>query len=121
MSTKLAILKSGEDVIADIKEIVSEETNKCAAYIFSDPYVVRVIQTEVLMEDVETSEKRPFNITVHPWIPLSKDTDIVVDPSWIVTIVEPDETLKLSYEQRNGRREENDSSVDLSESTESDK
>ena len=118
MSIKLALLKSGEDVIADIKEVVSEETNKVAAYVFSNPYVVKLTQPQILMEDTEQSEPRAYNISVYPWMPLTEDTDIVINPDWVVTIVEPANKLKLSYEQRNGRREEIDSSSNLNESVE---
>jgi hypothetical protein len=104
MTVKLALLKSGEDVIADIREAISEETNKLVSYIFSDPYVVKLTQPQVLMEDSEQPETRAYNISVYPWIPLSDDTDIAINPDWVVTIVEPAAKLKQSYEERmNGR------------------
>lgn len=120
MTVKLALLKSGEDVIADIREAVSEETNKVVSYIFSDPYVVKLTQPQLLMEDLEKPETRAYNISVYPWMPLSDDTDIAINPDWIVTIVEPAEKLKKSYEERmNGRRNsENNSSSNLNESVE---
>ena len=108
MTVKLAILKSGEDVIADIREAISEETNKLVSYIFSDPYVVKLTQPQVLMEDLEQPENRAYNISVYPWMPLSDDTDIAINPDWVVTIVEPAATLKKSYEDRmNGRGNRN--------------
>jgi hypothetical protein len=108
MTVKLALLKSGEDVIADIREAVSEETNKLVSYIFSDPYVVKLTQPQVLMEDSEQPETRAYNISVYPWIPLSDDTDIAINPDWVVTIVEPAAKLKQSYEERmNGRGNRN--------------
>ena len=39
MSTKLALLKSGEDVIADIKEIRQETTDELISYLFKNPYL----------------------------------------------------------------------------------
>ena len=104
MTVKLALLKSGEDVIADIREAISEETNKLVSYIFSNPYVVKLTQPQVLMEDSEQPETRAYNISVYTWVPLSDDTDIAINPDWMVTIVEPAATLKKSYEERmNGR------------------
>ena len=108
MTVKLALLKSGEDVIADIREAISEETNKLVSYIFSNPYVVKLTQPQVLMEDSEQPETRAYNISVYPWVPLSDDTDIAINPDWVITIVEPAATLKKSYEERmNGRRNHN--------------
>ena len=104
MTVKLALLKSGEDVIADIREAISEDTNKIVSYIFSNPYVVKLTQPQVLMEDSEQPETRAYNISVYPWIPLSDDTDFAINPDWVITIVEPAATLKKSYEERmNGR------------------
>ena len=123
MTVKLAILKSVEDVIADIKEAISEETNKIASYIFSNPYVVKLTQPQVLMEDSEKPEHRAYNLSVYPWIPLSDDTDVAINPDWVVTIVEPAATLKKSYEERmngRGRSTENDSGSSLNESVEFD-
>ena len=123
MTVKLAILKSGEDVIADIKDAISEETNKIASYIFSNPYVVKLTQPQVLMEDSEKPEHRAYNLSVYPWIPLSDDTDVAINPDWVVTIVEPAATLKKSYEERmngRGRSTENDSGSSLNESVEFD-
>ena len=123
MTVKLAILKSGEDVIADIKEAISEETNKIASYIFSNPYVVKLTQPQVLMEDSEKPEHRAYNLSVYPLIPLSDDTDVAINPDWVVTIVEPAATLKKSYEERmngRGRSTENDSGSSLNESVEFD-
>lgn len=113
MSIKLALLKSGEDVIADIKEAVSEDTNKIVSYIFSDPYVVKLTQPQMLIEELEQTETRSYNISVYPWMPLTDDIDIAVNPDWVVSIVEPAAKLKKSYEERmNGRRSaKSDSSV----------
>lgn len=121
MTVKLALLKSGEDVIADIKEAISEETNKIVSYIFSDPYVVKLTQPQILTEDTETPESRAYNISVYPWMPLSDDTDIAINPDWVVTIVEPAAKLKQSYEERmngRGRSTEHDSGSSLNESVE---
>lgn len=122
MTVKLALLKSGEDVIADIKEAISEETNKIVSYIFSNPYVVKLTQPQILMEDSENPETRAYNISVYPWVPLSDDTDIAINPDWVVTIVEPEAKLKKSYEDRmNGRRNtETSSGLDSDKSIESD-
>ncbi len=122
MTVKLALLKSGEDVIADIKEAISEETNKIVSYIFSNPYVVKLTQPQILMEESENPETRAYNISVYPWMPLSDDTDIAINPDWVVTIVEPEAKLKKSYEDRmNGRRNtETSSGLDSDKSIESD-
>ena len=42
MSTQLALLKSGEEGIADIKEIRQESTDELVSYLFKKPYCVKI-------------------------------------------------------------------------------
>lgn len=118
MAIKLAVLKSGEDVIADIKELVSDD-DKLISLVFSNPFAVKLTVPQLLLEEGAT-ETRKYDVSVYPWMPLSEDKDIAISPDWVVTIVEPAETLKKSYEDRvNGRRfEETNSSNSIDESVE---
>ena len=102
MSIKLALLKSGEEVIADIKEIRQEETDVLVSYFFKDPYCVKIKTTQVLVED----ESRPkHELAYYKWMSLSKDDDIIVNKDWVVCITDPLDSVKKNYEERmNGRR-----------------
>ena len=100
MTVKLAILKSGEDVVADIKELVDDNGN-VISLIFSNPVVVKLITNQTLLESENENE---FKVAFYPWVPLSADKNIPVRKDWIVTIVEPVELVKNSYEEKmNGR------------------
>ena len=49
MSIKLALLKSGEDIVADWRELVlNEGDDKVAAYLASYPYFVTINKTSIL-------------------------------------------------------------------------
>ena len=102
MSIQLALLKSGEEVIADIKEIRQEETDVLVSYLFKDPYCVKIKTTQILVED----ESRPkHELAYYKWMSLSKDDDIIVNRDWVVCISEPLDTVKKNYEAKvNGRR-----------------
>ena len=102
MSIQLALLKSGEEVIADIKEIRQEGTDELVSYLFKDPYYVKIKTTEVLVEQ----ETRPkHELAYYKWMSLSKDADIIVNRDWVVCISEPLDTVKKNYEEKvNGRR-----------------
>ena len=64
MSTQLALLKSGEEVIADIKEIRQETTDELISYLFKDPYCVKIKKSEVLVEN----EVRPkHELAYYKW------------------------------------------------------
>ena len=102
MSIQLALLKSGEEVIADIKEIRQEETDELVSYLFKKPYCVKIKTSQVLVEQ----ETRPkHELAYYKWMSLSKDDDIIVNRDWVVCISEPLDTVKKNYEDKvNGRR-----------------
>ena len=107
MSIQLTLLKSGEEVIADIKEIRQEETDELVSYLFKDPYCVKIKTAQVLKEGKGSPKHEAI---YYKWMSLSKDTDIIVNKDWIVCITDPIDTIKTSYEERvNGRRSRNDS------------
>lgn len=101
MTVKLAVLKSGEDVVADIKELVDEEGN-IVSLIFNNPVAVKLFTKNTVVDSEKSNE---FSVSFSNWIPLSEEESIPVNQDWIVTIVEPVEAVKKSYEERmNGRR-----------------
>ena len=107
MSTKLALLKSGENIIADIKELVSEE--KVCGYLFQNPHLVDYRIPVVLKEENKSS--RDLEVSLSPWILFSEEVNIPVKSDWIVTIVEPSEPVKKMYEEKvNGQNNQTDSS-----------
>ena len=121
MTLKLVMLKSGEDIIADVKEIKSEED--VVGYFFHDPLIVKMYSPEepvVLSEEngiesehgttKEISSK--VGITFYPWVPLAAEKKIPCSADWVITIVEPMQNLKKLYQEKiNGRDKCNQSSV----------
>lgn len=100
MSIKLALLKSGETVISDVKEIVSDE--KPCAYVFNKPYKVLTERSILLTED--TNHDAKIEVSLSSWILLTQDNQILVPLDWVVTIVEPLNSVKNLYEERvNGK------------------
>ena len=102
MSIQLALLKSGEEVIADIKEIRQDSTDDLISYLFKNPYCVKIKTTQVLVEE----KSRPkHELAYYKWMSLSNDDDIIVNKDWVVCITDPLETVKNNYEEKmNGRR-----------------
>ena len=91
MTVKLALLKSGEDVIADIQEMILDEN--VVGYFFVNPYTVKL-----LAKDERDTGKTPCKLQLTPWMPLTNDKKIPVAPDWVITIVEPMPQLKKMYE-----------------------
>ena len=94
MTIKLMLLKSGEDLIADVAEMaVGEGENiRVVGYYLTKPCLVR-------MRNPNTSEdkKTGFEVSLYPWIPLSADEKISIPAEWLVTMVEPTIKLKEMY------------------------
>ena len=95
MSIKVALLKSGESVIADIKELISDD--KVCGYLFENPNIITYLEPELLTAQTETSK---LKISLIPWILITSDTKIPVRSDWVITIVEPIEEVKKIYEEK---------------------
>jgi hypothetical protein len=102
MSIKLTLLKSGETVISDAKELISE--GKVCGYLLSKPEVVSITRSILLTEE-ENANSGQIEISLSPWMVLSKDKQFPIPPDWIVTIVDPIETVKQMYEEKMNENE----------------
>jgi hypothetical protein len=100
MSIKLAILKSGETIISDVKELVSEE--KSCGYLLDNPYLVTIRKEKILVEvdNDENTNRGEIEVSLSPWIILSKDTQILLNLDYVATLVEPVDSLREMYEER---------------------
>ena len=98
MTIKLVLLKSGEDIIADVTEMaVGEKKEKSIVGYFLDrPCVIRMRDPN-LLEENGSKKQSGFQVSLFPWIPLSKDTRIPVPADWLITMVEPAYKLKEMY------------------------
>ena len=87
MTIKVLVLKSGEDVIADIQEMMSSE-NQVMGYFLTKPCVVK-LQAKETSSDV--------SVRMHPWVPFARETMIPVSADWVVTMVTPVEKIQEMY------------------------
>ena len=101
MAIKLAVLKSGEDVIADIREMMvgdedtPAEKKKVVGYYFIKPCGVTLKNKAI---DVNESADDSFELKLFPWCPLAKNDAIPMSTEWVVTLVDPVDKLKEMYE-----------------------
>ena len=115
MSVNLVILKSGEELIADVKEIKSGKD--VVGYFFDDPLTLDYNTDEepeiLLEEESELKYNSKVSISFFPWIPFSAERkNIPCSADWIVTIVKPQEQLIKLYEDKvNGRDQGDQSSI----------
>ena len=91
MTVKILLLKSGEDVIADVREMVSPD-KKVIGYFLDKPCVVKLLPKV-------NGNKKETSISMYPWMPLAKEKDIPLPTDWVVTIVTPIEKVEQMYEE----------------------
>ena len=96
MTVKLVILKSGEDVVADVKEMVVGEGDdaRVVGYVLTKPCGVSLNSKAIKVDN----EEETYQIKIFPWCPLSKNTKIPITADWVVTIVDPVDKVKQMYE-----------------------
>ena len=90
MTIKVLVLKSGEDVIADVQEMMSSE-NQVMGYFLSKPCVVK-LQAKGDSQDV--------SVRMHPWMPFAREKMIPLSTDWVVTIVTPVESIQEMYQKQ---------------------
>jgi hypothetical protein len=94
MTVKLVLLKSGENIISDIKEGFYEQ--KLVCYILENPCKVIINGSYKILDDENGDEQ--YSISLTKWPILSKDETIELVPDWIVAVVSPNDKLKELYE-----------------------
>tara|TARA_B100000963_G_scaffold321474_1_gene304800 strand:- start:223 stop:582 length:360 start_codon:yes stop_codon:yes gene_type:complete len=119
MTIKVLVLKSGEDVIADVQEMMSSD-NQVMGYFLTKPCVVK-IQAKDMSAESEVS------VRMHPWMPLAREKMIPLNTDWVVTMITPVEKIQEMYEKKvledGNETEETDqttSSDEQSDATDSD-
>jgi len=111
MTIKVLVLKSGEDVIADVQEMMSSP-DQVIGYVLNKPCVVK-LQAKETNTDV--------SVRMHPWMPIAREKMIPVSADWVVTMVTPVEKILEMYQKQvldDGK--ENDSTTDSTEQSETD-
>ena len=102
MSVKLLLLKSGEQVLADTKELRRKEdvpmVDKVYGYLLTQPHKVSANKPLVLTENVD--EQRNVEITLAPWILLTEDKMMTIPKEWVITIVNPIDSIVKMYQEK---------------------
>ena len=96
MTVKLAILKSGEDIVADIKEMVVGEGDdkKVVGYFLTRACGISLSNEILKTDDADTDS---YKLKLFPWCPLTKTEKIPITADWVVTIVDPIDKITEMY------------------------
>ena len=124
MTVKLALLKSGEEVISEITEMITEK-QVVVGYYFENPCRAILTTPEIEVDEEQALAKKPVSIKLLPWLPLADEEKIPVVADRVISIVEPQPKLKDLYtkacENYEKRKSQSDSSTDKGSTSNTDK
>ena len=104
MSVKILLLKSGETLICDVKEMVEQDhalsKEKVWGYLLENPFKVNIQQPVFLTEESNNKSKNSLEVVFSPWILLTDDKKMPIPYDWVVTIVDPIKDIKQMYEEK---------------------
>jgi len=122
MTIKLALLKSGEEIISDMSEMMSgtDGEGQVVGYFLNHPCRAVLTSSDVQVSEGQESTRQPVSIKLIPWMPLSKDERIPVVADWVISIVEPQDKLLEMYTKAvktyEERKSENSDTTEQSDS-----
>ena len=98
MTIKFIVLKSGEQLISDIKEMAvgEEDDQKVVGYFLHRPCIIKMKNPGVIDQE-KGKTKAGFEVTLIPWLSLTRDEVIPIPSDWLVTLVEPVPQLTQMY------------------------
>ena len=112
MSIKLTLLKSGETLISEMKELVAEKEQQAHAYLLENPHIVQTREKTFLTEEDKKTGDFGIDVTLIPWIVLSADKKVIIPVDIVTTIVEPIASVKKMFIDKSEafsiKEEEND-------------
>ena len=97
MSIKLTLLKSGETLISEMKELVAEKEQQAHAYLLENPHIVQTREKTFLSEEEKKTGDFGIDVTLIPWIILSADKKVIIPTDVVTTIVEPIASVKQMF------------------------
>tara|TARA_Y100001937_G_C6907228_1_gene235968 strand:+ start:65 stop:400 length:336 start_codon:yes stop_codon:yes gene_type:complete len=100
MSIKLTLLKTGEQLISDMKELVAENQEYPHAYLLVDPHLVQINEKRFITEEEKKNGDFGINVSLLPWIVLSKDKKMIIPVDSVLTVVEPLDAVTKLYEEK---------------------
>ena len=97
MSIKLTLLKSGQQLISEMKELVPEDQEQVHAYLLDNPHTVEINEKQFITEEEKKDGDFGINVTLLPWMILSQDTQMIIPVDSVLTVVEPLESVTNLY------------------------
>ena len=104
MSIKITVLKTGEHIISDMKELMTEGEENAQAYMLVNPHTYEINEKQFVTEEEKELEEGDYgiNVSLLPWLILSKDKKMIIPTDSVLTVVEPLESVTQLYLDKMG-------------------
>ena len=96
MTIKLALLKSGEEVISDIDEMITDK-QAVVGYYFTNPCRAILTTPEIEVDEEDFRKNNQYQLNYYLGCLLLMKIRIPVVADWVISIVEPQPKLKELY------------------------
>ena len=99
MSIKITVLKTGEHIISDMKELMAEGEENAHAYMLVNPHTYEINEKQFITEEERELEDGDYgiNVSLLPWLILSKDKKMIIPTDSVLTVVEPIDAVTQLY------------------------
>ena len=99
MSIKITVLKTGEHIISDMKELMTEGEENAQAYMLVNPHTYEINEKQFITEEEKELDEGDYgiNVSLLPWIILSKDKKMIIPTESVLTVVEPNDAVTQLY------------------------
>ena len=95
MSVKLLLLKSGEEVITEVREMYDPDTKQPIGYHMHKPFRLEIVSD--VDGGIVFNRDQGYQLHWFPWAPLSKDRDLFLPGHHVLTAYDPLDSIANQY------------------------
>ena len=88
-------MKSGEEVITEVKEIFDPETKDPIGFHMHKPFRLDIVSNAE--EGIVINQQKGYQVSWFPWAPLSKERDFFLPGHHVLTAYDPLDTIAEQY------------------------
>lgn len=100
MSLQICLLKTGEVIVADVREVIDKEQNVFMGYRVSDPFVIEltnVPSVSVADDVVEPNDHTSTKVVFKQWAPMAERMEFDFTKDFVEVIYPPCRDILNSY------------------------
>ena len=95
MSVKLLLLKSGEEVITEVKEILDPDSKDPIGFHMHKPFRLDIVSNDD--DGIVINQTKGYQVSWFPWAPLSKERDFFLPGHHVLTAYDPLDSITEQY------------------------